>query len=238
VKKQVNLKRIRKRILQFLLGFAMLLVLYFAAVFLMPRITFSGDSGDKAVLCYLKSNGSHVDLVMPIETNSYKWLEKLNLEHIEYADSTFSWVAFGWGDKNFYLNTPTWGDLTFSTAFKAAFWLGTGAIHVTYYKELSSSEKCLPFYISEAQCAHLYNFILNDFVVDADQVPVYIDTDMNYGPRDCFYESNKKYSIFHTCNTWVNDALKAINTKHCYWTALEFGIMDLYCVLSENKAIE
>ena len=227
MKKQVNLKRIKKRVLQFLLGFAVVLALYFAAVFLMPKITFSGDSDDQSIMCYLNSNGSHVDLVMPIQTAHYNWLDKLNLEHIEYSDSTFNWVAFGWGDKNFYLNTPTWGDLTFSTAFKAAFWLGSGAIHVTYYQDLSSSDRCVPFYISPTQCNQMYRFILNDFVVDTNQTPVFIDTEMNYGPRDCFYESNKKYSIFHTCNTWVNDALKYVNTKHCLWTALEFGVMDL-----------
>ena len=225
---QVNLKRIRKRILQFLLGFAALLAIYFAAVFLMPKITFSGNSDEKAVLCYLKSNGSHVDLVLPIRTDNFNWLDKLNIKHIEYADSNFNWVAFGWGDKNFYLNTPTWGDLTFSTAFKAAFWLGNGAIHVTYYSEILESENCLPFYLSKNQSTQLQSFIMNDFKIDEDQNPIYIETNMNYGPRDCFYESTKKYSIFHTCNTWVNDALSSVNAKHCFWTALEFGVMDLH----------
>ena len=213
---------------QFLLGLVVFIIVYLIAVFALPKITFSGAQENPSVLCYLKSNGSHVDLVMPITTNQYNWLEKLNLEHIEFKDSSFTWVAFGWGDKNFYLNTPTWGDLTFTTAFKAAFWLGSGALHVTYYTDMTESTRCLPFYISEEQSLELFDFIVNDFKLDDSNKPVFIQTDMNYGPRDCFYESKKKYSLFHTCNTWVNDALKSAQSKHCLWTALEFGLIDLY----------
>lgn len=219
---------IKKRFFQVLKGLMLFLTLYFLAIFVLPHITFKGKDKSKEVSCYLKSNGSHVDIVMPINTVDFDWLQYLSLEHIEHRDSVYKWVAFGWGDKNFYLNTPTWGDLTFSTAFKAAFWLGSGAIHVTYYQEIQESDKCVAFYISRKQSLALQQFILHDFVKSDKGMPLYITTNMNYGPRDCFYESKKKYSLFHTCNTWVNDALKSAQSKHCLWTALEFGVMDLY----------
>jgi uncharacterized protein (TIGR02117 family) len=228
MKSSVKFKKIKNRMLQALFALGIFLVLYFAAVFLLPHIQFSSKSNNTKYLCYLKSNGSHVDLVMPLKTKHYDWMSYLSMEHIEYQDSTFQWVAFGWGDKNFYLNTPTWGDLTFSTAFKAAFWLSSGAIHVTYYQDISPSEKCLPIHLNENQMAELHDFILNDFNLNDAKKPIHIPTNMNYGPQDCFYESTKKYSLFHTCNTWVNDALKDIEANHCLWTALEFGVMDLY----------
>lgn len=227
MKINVKIKTIKKRVLQVLLGLSFFLILYSAALFVLPQIQFSPKHKNKTHLCYLKSNGSHVDLVMPITTDHYNWMNHLSLDHIEHRDTLFKWVAFGWGDRNFYLNTPTWGDLTFSTAFKAAFWLGSGAMHVTYYKELSSTELCQPIYLNDKQISALYVFILNDFNLNEFKTPIHIPTDMNYGPRDCFYESIKKYSLFHTCNTWVNDALKSADEKHCLWTALEFGIMNL-----------
>ncbi len=224
----INKQTLKRIFLQIVKGVSFFLVLYFAAVFLLPKFRFNGLENPKEVRCYLKSNGSHVDIVMPIQTHDFDWLQCLTLEHIEQSDSVYNWVAFGWGDKNFYLNTPTWGDLTFSTAFKAAFWLGSGAIHVTYYQDMQESEKCVPFYISRKQSFALHQFILQDFVHTDQNTPAHIPTNMNYGPRDCFYESKKKYSLFHTCNTWVNDALKSAQSKHCLWTALEFGVMDLY----------
>lgn len=228
MKTKVKLKTIKKRALQVLLGFTFFLMLYSAALFVLPRIRFTPKQQNETYLCYIKSNGSHVDLVMPISTNHYNWMNHLSFEHIEHRDSLFTWVAFGWGDRSFYLNTPTWGDLTFSTAFKAAFWLSTGALHVSYYQELNPSVRCHPIRLNEKQIIALYEFILNDFSLNTSKTPIHIATDMNYGPRDCFYESKKKYSLFHTCNTWVNDALKSASAKHCLWTALEFGVMDLY----------
>lgn len=221
-------KIIVKYSLKFLFGFSIFLVLYIVSVFALPYLRFNGNKNEIAeITCFLKSNGSHVDIIMPIETNKYDWRNVLDQNHIKYSDSTFNWVAFGWGDKNFYLNTPTWGDLTFSTAFKAAFWLGSGAIHVTYYDEVITNENCLKLDLSEQQAAELYNYIHRDFELDEFEKPKYIPTEMVYGSRDAFYESKKRYSLFHTCNSWVNDALKSINHKHCLWTALDFGVMDL-----------
>jgi len=218
-----------KRIFIRLLGcFTAFLLLYVASAFVLPKIKFRGaEAPEKPITCYLKSNGAHVDIVMPMQSEFHDWTDFASQKHIKYADSTFHWVAFGWGDKNFFLNTPTWGDLTFSTAFKAAFWLGSGAIHVTYYKDIEPSENCLPFSLSTAQTLALVEFIQGDFEYDSDQNPEHIPTDMVYGPRDAFFTSKKRYSLFHTCNTWVNDALKSCKHKHCFWTALEFGVMDL-----------
>ena len=45
-------------------------------------------------------------------------------------------VGLGWGDKGFYLETPTWADLKTSTALKAVSGYNTTAMHVTFYKEM------------------------------------------------------------------------------------------------------
>ncbi len=223
------MKRAKRIASRLLLGFLVLLLLYTLALFVFPKIRFdasNANSGEGIVQCFLKSNGSHVDIVMPIRTDSFDWSQILSQKDIEYKDSVFAWVAFGWGDKNFYLNTPTWGDLTFSTAFNAAFWLSTGAIHVTYYAALEKSENCLPFELSKEQAGKLFEFIAQDFQLSSGKV-MHIPTERVYGPRDAFYDSNKRYSVFHTCNTWVNDAFKFSGYQHCLWTALEFGVMDL-----------
>lgn len=223
-------KIVLKVSLRALLSIAVFLMLYTIALFILPKIRFESDKSQSDITkmqCFLKSNGAHVDIVMPIKSDNHDWSTILSQEHIRFSDSTFNWIAFGWGDKNFFLNTPTWDDLTFSTAFKAAFWLSSGAMHVTYYKDVYSNETCLPFELSAEQTQQLFSFILQDFEHDDDGKIVHIPTDKVYGSRDAFYSSTKKYSLFHTCNTWVNNAMKSSNHKHCLWTALEFGVMDL-----------
>jgi uncharacterized protein (TIGR02117 family) len=222
------LKKAKRLLFRSLIAFVAFLLVYAAAIFVMPKIQFQGEEAlNESITCYLKSNGSHVDIVMPIVSAHHDWTSILSQETIAYSDSTFQWIAFGWGDKNFFLHTPTWGDLTFSTAFQAAFWLGSGAIHVTYYKDIQPSENCLPFALNEKQTELLFAFIKQDFEYDKNEKPLHIPTEMVYGPRDTFFASRKRYSLFHTCNTWVNDALKSCEHKHCLWTALEFGVMDL-----------
>lgn len=226
--KYSNLKKALKIFKRLIAVIASFLLIYVISIFLLPKIKFAGEpSTSTSIPCFLKSNGAHVDVVMPIRSDYHDWSKVFDQSHIQDADSTFSWIAFGWGDKNFYLNTPTWGDLTFTTAFSAAFWLSSGAIHVTYYKELSKSESCLPFELSPQQARRLFAFIKNDLHLNENQQALLIPTDRVYGSRDAFYDSKKSYSLFHTCNTWVNDALNASDFKHCFWTALEFGVMDL-----------
>lgn len=49
------------------------------------------------------------------------WSQKIPFSQTKGKSTDFNYIAFGWGDKGFYLDTPTWADLKFSTAFKAAF---------------------------------------------------------------------------------------------------------------------
>ena len=55
------------------------------------------------------------NLVIPKEN-----LSSFLLNNVEYQEKE-KFVSFGWGDKNFYANTPTWKDVTFSVGFKALF---------------------------------------------------------------------------------------------------------------------
>ena len=63
---------------------------------------------------FIKSNGIHTDVIIPKDNLSESIESKLNQELSNY-------LAFGWGDKGFYIDTPTWNDLTFSVAVKAMF---------------------------------------------------------------------------------------------------------------------
>jgi hypothetical protein len=82
---------------------------------------------------YLLKSGPHTDFFVKAKTEVHDWT--LDFPYVNNADpdTTLPWLAIGWGDKGFYLNTPTWADLTVSTAVSAATGLGTAGIHATYY---------------------------------------------------------------------------------------------------------
>jgi hypothetical protein len=74
----------------------------------------------------------------------------------------------------------------------------------------------------------LTNYIKKSFQRDAEGHFINIKTDANYGKTDAFYEAIGSYSLFHTCNSWTNNALKISGQKACLWTPAQSGIFNQY----------
>jgi len=203
--------------------------LYFIVGYCLSKITVHEEPNNpKEIAIYILTNGVHTDIVLPVRTTYIDWSEQLLYEHVKSVDDTYNYVAMGWGDKGFYLQTPTWADLKFSVVVKAATGLSSTAMHTTYYRSMKEDEYCKKIVISENQYKRLIAHISNTFKKDSSGNFIPIVTDANYGSNDAFYEANGSYSIFKTCNTWVNTSLKEIGAKACLWTAFDSGIFEKY----------
>jgi uncharacterized protein (TIGR02117 family) len=216
-------------VLKFLLGILAFFVLYIIVALVLPRFSVNSEDENpkEDVAIYIKSNGVHTDIVVPIKTKYKDWSQKIKFEHIPSKDATMQFIGFGWGDKGFYLNTPEWSDLKFSTAFNAAFYLGTSAMHATFYKQIKENENCIKINISKEEYANLIRYIEDSFQLDTDGNPILIHA-TTYGQNDSFYEANRKYSLFYTCNTWANNALKSADQKAAVWSPTDTGIFRHY----------
>lgn len=222
-----------KKVLKFLgktiLAFIAFILLYLVTAFLLSRINVDEEPGAPDELAiYILTNGVHTDIVMPTRSPQMDWSQEIKYENTTSADSTYQYIAMGWGDKGFYLETPTWGDLKASTAFKAATGLSSTAIHATYYRSMMEGESCKKIIISNKQYSRLITYINQSFQKDPDGHFTYIETNANYGNSDAFYEANGSYSMFRTCNSWANSGLKASGQKACLWTAFDTGIFLKY----------
>jgi uncharacterized protein (TIGR02117 family) len=223
------MKRVVKLLLKTLASVLIFLALYFSFAYLLSRISVDKEETANAdISIYILSNGVHTDIVVPAKNDLCNWHELVKPEHTLSPDSTANLLAFGWGDKGFYLETPTWDDLKFSTAFKAAFGLSSSAIHATYYKRLKESGHCKEIRISKEQYVKLVAYIRQSFLLNETQGSVHIPTNAVYGNHDAFYEAIGSYNLFKTCNTWTNSALKSCGQKACVWTPFESGIFYQY----------
>lgn len=218
-----------KFILKFFLAIIGLLLVYGISSFVLSIIPVNKNQSEyvKEYTIFIKSNGVHTDLVLPIKTDIKDWSEKIKFENIKSKDSTHHYLAFGWGDKGFYIDTPEWSDLKFSTAFNAAFNLGTSAMHTTFYKQIQENENCVKIEISKEQYQKLITFIEASFQYDTNGNPIFIDS-TTYGKNDSFYEAHRTYNMFYTCNTWANQALKKADLKAAFWTPADKGIFYHY----------
>jgi len=215
------------KVIGFLLG---AIFLYVILGLLIPCIPVRAKKTDdpKVVELYILTNGVHTDLVVPVKSKYIDWSSKLPFENTKGQKTDFDYIAFGWGDKGFYLDTPTWAELKFSTAFKAAFWLGDSAMHCTYYKKMQVGDDCKKMMLTEKQYQQLVRFIDSKFDKDASGKYILIKTDAVYGSNDAFYDARGSYNFTYTCNTWANNGLKAAGQKAAFWTPTDFGIFQHY----------
>lgn len=218
-----------KTIKKIVLAMVLLLVGYGLALLILPHIAIKAETVHqlREVNVFIKSNGVHTDIVVPIKNKFYDWNTVVKQKHTLQPSSNMNYVAVGWGDKGFYLNTPTWDDLTFETAFRAATGLSTTAIHITYYKKMLENERCVKLILTEKQYQQLCAYIVNSAQLKNNEF-IPIKTDAVYGNHDAFYEAKGTYSLFKSCNTWTNKALKTSGQKACLWTVLDTPILNKY----------
>lgn len=205
-------------------------LLYLILALLLPMIPVQAEEtkNPKVVEVYILTNGVHTDIVVPTKTSHIDWSTKILYANTKGKQTDFKYTSFGWGDKGFYLDTPTWADLKFSTAFNAAFWLSDSAMHVTFYNTMKEGKDCKRMMLTEKQYKNLIAFIDKKFIKDTNGKYVLIPTDAVYGKDDAFYDANGSYSFLYTCNTWANNALKAAGQKAALWSPSDFGIFRHY----------
>lgn len=207
-----------------------IVIIYVILGLLIPYIPVSAkdDGQKKEIPIYIYTNGVHTDIVMPVKNDLQDWSAKIPFADTKSKKTDYQYIGIGWGDKGFYLDTPTWADLKFSTAVKAAFWLSDSAMHCTYYRAMKEGEDCKMIMISRGQYENLVKFVEDKFDRDQNGKFMLIPTDAVYGDNDAFYDAKGTYSFLYTCNTWSNNALKAAGQKAALWTPSDFGIFQHY----------
>jgi len=206
------------------------LVAYLVIATVISYIPVNSDQSqhkEQTLSIFIITNGVHTDVAVPYYNQYFDWRTYLDPSVTPGKRSSAKYVSFGWGDKGFYLQTPEWKDLKPSVAFNAAFGLSESAMHVTYYDSLKVGHDCVEIKVNKEQYREISQFILNKFDQKNNQFQL-IDTDQNYGMNDVFYEAKGKYSLFYTCNTWANNALKAGRLKAATFTLWDKGIFYHY----------
>ena len=213
--------KVAKRILKWIFYVFLIPVTYFIVSLFLSWITIdrteTHENFQKSI--YLSTNGVHLDIIIPMKAIDNSLLS--GLKHME--DDNY--LSFGWGDENFYINTPTWGDLTFSNAFKAMFLNSTTLVHVTRYQEKRSN--WIEINVSASELRKLNGYLLGTFKTDKDGLKIILEN-QGYTQIDDFYKAKGSYSCFKTCNSWVNSAFKESGLKSCLWTPFDFGLLNKY----------
>jgi len=179
----------------------------------------------QGVTIYVRSNGVHTWIVMPKLNEEMDWRLYAAPEHLRdprwgRADH----VAIGYGNREFYLNTPTWADLSLKTAAAAMLGSGPTLLHIEHVDRPRPEEWQRPLRLTAEQYRRLAGYIQRRFQLDATGRPIPV-LGRGYANYDMFYEANGGYSFVMTCNEWTGRALRAAGVRIGLWTPFEQSIM-------------
>ena len=218
--------RFLRRLGKTLAALLAVLLAYLLAAFTLGSIVLTPERhGRRDITLYLLDNGVHTDLALPLANDTYDWTTFIRPEDARDTAFAPAYVAFGWGDRAFYLETPHWRDLKATTAWNAISGQGATIIHATFLPPLRETAHSIAIPVSRDEYQALVASIRDQFVLHEGRAVVAAPA---YGDNDTFYAARGHYSLFHTCNSWTNRRLSDAGLKHVLWTPFAHSLMRVY----------
>lgn len=208
-----------------LASLGLVVVLTIAAI--TPRQWHIPPSHDCRFTIYITSDGMHTNFFVPIQTSVYDWSQQLDLEAIGRDPATdYRYLQFGWGDRIFYMGTPSWKEFRLTNALRALFyWHNSSAIfvkgHATPPQAGHESITCLR--LSQTDYLALMHFLQTTFQTDAQGRVTRLGSGQD--GNSSFYAATGFYSILRTCNSWTAEGLRAAHVNTPLWGGLAPAVM-------------
>ncbi|MDX2239337.1 MAG: DUF2459 domain-containing protein [Leptolyngbyaceae cyanobacterium bins.302] len=175
---------------------------------------------------YVSSDGFHTNFFIPVETAAFNWRTHLNLDQIANRPSQdYRYLQFGWGDRIFYVETPSWAEVKPSNALRALFyWQNESALflkgHPTLPQFPNEQMKCIK--LDQADYLALMQFIQGSFQGSSTQ-PQRLASGQDQASG--FFAATGNYSVLNTCNSWTANGLRAANANTPLWAGLAQPVM-------------
>jgi len=197
----------------------------------------------EGITLYLRHNGIHTDLVLPVVTQQIDWRREFPAADfappLKPANPPFrlrlaadiapdrnpaaTYVAIGWGDAGFYFDTPRWSDLTAMTALRAISGTGKSVMHVEYLPAPSASPGLRKLVVSPTVYQRLIAHVQGAFARNASGARIAY-AGHGYTVHDTFYAAQGHFSPWRTCNEWVREALDAAGVRVPLWAPLPYAM--------------
>ena len=207
-----------RSILQFLLLFFDLLVLYFAfaAIGLFMARHEKEHLNISGIPVTIHGDGFHTELYLPLEDSvvHHNWLQFIKDSLIIQKHHRNRLINIGWAEEDWSMAAAK-NNTNVLMAFETLLWPWNKSImHVQFMDTVHTLGH--PFtvrrFLTVTQYQQLVTFIKEGFVMKND-TPVLRSYQGYYG-YDYFFSSNRHYNAFNTCNQWTADALNACSVRN------------------------
>jgi len=202
-------------------GFVLVHILFLVAAWVGSSIPRNDGWAQPAegVEIMVETNGFHTALVLPLVTTEKDWREDFPSADVAEPGLGYTHVSISWGEREVFLNTPTWLDLRPTTVLRIVGVGGDGLLHVAHYVRPAPSDDNRLLRLTRPQYRRLVAAIEASLPRGPKvRYPGYFE-------QDVFYEAPGRYTAANTCNQWTSDMLAAAGVRTGRWTPFAGGVM-------------
>lgn len=224
---KIVLKKIAQTVLVGTIATSALLMLLTIAAFT-PR-KWGGNATPEAdcnFTVYVTGDHFHTNLIVPVKTAVFDWSNRVELGALRGEVIQAQYLQFGWGDRIFYAETPSWEKMDLLSAARSLFyWQNAAALfvkaHATLPQPAHEQTQCIR--LSQADYLALTQFLQASFQRDGQGRSIPIRKDQN--GQSGFFAATGHYSLLKTCNSWTADGLRAANVNTPVWGGLAPAVL-------------
>ena len=173
---------------------------------------------ERGVTIWVEDNGIHTGLALPKVAAGVDLRDDFparDLPDPRYGAHGF--LAIGWGDRAFYIGTPTWWDVRPLTVLAAAAGSDATVLHVEHVARPLTGTRVRPVLLRAAEYRRLVA------AIRASRAPG--GPAHGYFAYDLFYPARGRYSALRTCNAWTGEMLAMAGVRVGRWTPLPSTVM-------------
>lgn len=173
------------------------------------------------VTIWVEDNGVHTGIVVPKVAAGVDW--RGDFPASDLADPRYSasdYLAVGWGERSFYLGTPTWSDVRPATVIHAALGSDETLLHVEHVARPTPSPGVRAVTLRPDEYRRLAAAIRASH---ADGRAL-----RGYAGYDAFYPARGRYDAITTCNAWTGNTLAHAGVRIGWWTPFSASVMQWF----------
>ena len=210
----------------FILTFSIFFLFYFFFSFLLLLLPVQPVSHPtkmkNSATFYLFHDFAHTEIIFPAKTLIPQLRNSLQ-PFIPAVNQGY--LAFSYGDAKFMLNTPKWSDMKFSLAIKALFINTPALLRIGHYSQIRHDKSVIPLSVSYKIYQQLQQNILHSFALKENSIiPISVQK-QDFTDSYFYFQAQKPYNLFYTCNTWTGDMLRHASLPVSYWTPLSYQVV-------------
>lgn len=199
--------------------FCMSIIIYYGILPFIPRGSLETSGALHTV--YLTTNQIHTSFLFP-KSEASDLLKFIPIDKFKVND--YEGIEISFGDKDFFVEVPTWDKVTLKVLINALFSSDKGLMHVDLFKKNPPiSSDVIKIQINDDQYNKLVNYILKSFEESNNLAIIY--KDYSYYGTDRFFHSTVNFHLFRTCNNWVWEALAEADIKRGMSGPHKWGIL-------------